>query len=175
MKFEKVIKTLSATVAAVVVFFMAGGMYLSSKGFTMLENVDIVLVPSAIAQEESGNVELPVIPDNLVLPNDHFIGKEDAPISLYDYSSFGCSHCADFHLSVLPKLKEEYIDNGLLKLVFVPFPIDKSSMDGALLAECVADDKYFDFVNVLFKKQRAWRLSRNPQNVMKQFALLYAV
>lgn len=173
MKFEKIIKNLSATVAAVVVFFMAGGMYLSSKGFTMLENGDIVLVPSAIAQDESGNVELPVIPDNLVLPNDHFIGKEDAPISLYEYSSFGCSHCADFHLQVLPKIKEEYIDKGLLKLFFVPFPIDKASMDGALLAECVTDDKYFDFVNVLFKKQRAWRLDRNPQNVMKQFALLY--
>ena len=170
MKFERIIKNLSSLVAAVVIFFMAGGMYLSSKGFEMTEDGNIVLVQPAAAQEDLTN--LPDIPDNFVLPDEHSIGDKNAPVTLYEYSSFGCSHCADFHLHTLPKLKEQFVDQGKLRIVFVPFPIDRESMNAALLAECVDEDKYFPFVDVLFKKQREWGLSRNPDKVLKQYAAL---
>ena len=169
MSFERIIKNLSGLVAAVVIFFMAGGMYLSSKGFEMMDDGSIVLVQPAAAQSE---ITVPEIPDNYVLPDEHSIGSKDAPVALYEYSSFGCSHCADFHLHTLPKLKADFVDKGLVRLVFVPFPIDKSSMNAALLAECVDEDKYFAFVNVLFKKQREWGLARNPDKVLKQYAAL---
>lgn len=169
MKFESVVRNLSQFAAAVVIFFMAGGMYLSSKGFVINENGDIVLVPAARAQDD---FVPPVIPDNYAFPHKHSLGAADAPVTLYEYSSFGCSHCADFHLNTMPQLKEEFIDKGLLRLVFVPFPIDKSSMNAALLAECVDEDKYFSFVEVLFKKQREWGMARNPNKVLKQYAAL---
>ena len=169
MRFERIIKNLSGLVAAVVIFFMAGGVYLSSKGFEMREDGSIVLVRPAAAQDDA---PLPEIPDNYVLPDEHSIGSKDAPVTLYEYSSFGCSHCADFHLYTLPKLKAEFVDKGLVRMVFVPFPIDKSSMNAALLAECVDEDKYFAFIDVLFKKQREWGLSRNPDKVLKQYAAL---
>ena len=170
MKFERIIKNLSSLVAAIVIFFMAGGMYLSSKGFEMTEDGNIVLVRPAAAQENLA--DLPDIPDNFVLPDEHSLGNKNAPVTLYEYSSFGCSHCSDFHLHTLPKLKENFVDKGLLRVVFVPFPIDKESMNAALLAECVDEDKYFPFVDVLFKKQREWGLSRNPDKVLKQYAAL---
>ena len=59
-----------------------------------------------------------------------------------------------------------------MKVVFVPFPLDKNSMDAALLAECVGADKYFAFADVLFKKQRDWGLAFNPQKVLLQYAAL---
>lgn len=169
MKFENIIRNLSRLVAAVVIFFMAGGMYLSSKGFEWTEDGNIVLVRGAAAQNE---VATPEIPDNYVLPDDHSIGAKNAPVTLYEYSSFGCSHCADFHLGTVPQLKTEFVDKGLLRLVFVPFPLDKYSMDAAMLAECVDDDKYFALVDVLFKKQREWGLARNPDKVLMQYAAL---
>ncbi len=169
MKFERVIRGLSQLAAAVVIFFMAGGMYLSSKGFVLNEDGEIVLVRAAQAQD---NFTPPEIPDNYAFPQKHSIGEANAPVTLYEYSSFGCSHCADFHLSTLPQLKEEFVDKGLLRLVFVPFPIDKTSMDAALLAECVDEDKYFAFIEVLFKKQRGWGMARNPIKVLKQYAAL---
>lgn len=169
MRFERIIKNLSGLVAAVVIFFMAGGMYLSSKGFEMTDDGSIVLVRPAAAEAQA---PLPEIPDNYVLPDEHSIGSKDAPVTIYEYSSFGCSHCADFHLHTLPKLKAEFVDKGLVRMVFVPFPIDKNSMDAALLAECVDADKYFAFIEVLFKKQREWGLSRNPVKVLKQYAAL---
>lgn len=174
MKFEVIIRKISAFVAAFVVFFMAAGMYLSFKGFVLNEKGEIVLVKAAHAQDDAP-APAPVIPANYAMPEGMTMGKADAPIALYEFSSFGCFHCADFHLNVLPAIKEKYIDKGLVKLVFVPFPIDRASMDGALLAACVPADKYFAFVDVLFKKQREWGLSRNPTKVLTQYAALSGV
>lgn len=175
MNLNQIIKTISGIVAAVIVFFMAGGLYLSSKGFVMQDDGSIVLVRSAYAEDDETAKELPVIPDNIVLPDNHSMGSQNAPITIYEYSSFGCSHCADFHLEIMPELKEAYVDKGLLRVVFVPFPIDKTSMNAALLAECVPDDKYFAYVELLFKKQREWGLARNPLKVLKQYAALSGV
>lgn len=172
MKFENIIKNTSSFIAAVVVYLMAAGMYLSAKGFIIDGNGDIVLnaVAQDIAAPEPKKIEV-----NYVLPDGPSMGDEKAPVTIYEYSSFGCSHCADFHLSTLQQIKEKYIDKGLVRLVFVPFPIDKSSMDAALLAECVDKDKYMAFAEVLFKKQREWGFARDPQKVLKQYAALSGV
>ena len=174
MTFERVIRSLSGFVAAVIVFFLAGGAYLSSKGFVVQEDGSIVLMTPAAAQDvvEEKNVE---IPDNIVLPQEHTEGKNEAPITLYEYSSFGCSHCADFHLSVLPKLKKKFVEKGWLKIVFVPFPLDAKSMNGALIAECIKADNYFPFIDVLYKKQRSWMLSDSSDKVIMQYASLYGL
>lgn len=168
--FEKVIKRLSATIAGAIVFILLSGMYLSFKGFQVDENGDFVLVKQAVAKD--GEVKAKEIPLNFGFPQDHVKGKDSAKVTLYEYSSFGCTHCADFHLEVLPEIIKEYVDTGLIKISFVPFPLEKNSMDAALLAECVDKDKYFAFADVLFKKQRDWGLSFNPQKVLLQYASL---
>lgn len=171
MKFEDIIKKVSSAIAAFVVFFIAAGIYLSMKGFDLNEQGELVLVRSAQAQENIPPAPKE-IPANFVMPEGHSLGDKNAPLTLYEYSSFGCYHCADFHLVTMPKIKSEYIDKGLVRLVFVPFPIDAASMNGALLAECVGEDKYFAFIEVLFKKQREWGLSRDPNKVLMQYAAL---
>lgn len=170
MGFERAIKTLSNLVAVVVVFFLAGGVYLSAKGFVWQEDGNIVLIANASAQD--AKVAAPKIPDNMVLPLRHVEGVENAKITIYEYSSLGCTHCADFHLKVIPELIKYYADKGGLRVAYVPFPLDKVSMDAALLAECMPKDKYFEFINVLYKKQRDWKLSRNPEKVLKKYAAL---
>lgn len=170
MKFELFIKNVSAVISGILVYLMAGAFYMSAKGFQILDNGEIVLVRPVAAEE---TVEQPKeIPLNFAFPQDHVLGDEKAPVTLYEYSSFACFHCADFHLDVLPKIKTEYVDKGLVRIVFVPFPLDKGSMDAALLAECVDDDKYFDFADVLFKKQRDWGMSFQQQKVLMQYAAL---
>ena len=172
--FEQIIKKVSSIIAGIVVFSIAGGVYLSSKGFEWNGKDGFVLVSKAYAadvrSDEDGATRN--VPNNFGFPKDHVIGDENAKVTLYEYSSFGCFHCAEFHLTVLPEIKKHYIDKGLLKVVFVPMPLDKNSMDGALLAECVDGDKYFSFVDVLFKKQRDWSLAFNPQKVLLQYAAL---
>lgn len=170
MKFETILRNVSAVISGILFYLMAGVFYMNAKGFQVMDNGEIVLVRPAAAQETAQ--EPKEIPLNYAFPQDHALGSADAPVTLYEYSSFACFHCADFHLDVLPKLKAEYIDKGILRVVFVPFPLDKGSMDAALLAECVDEDKYFDFADVLFKKQRDWGMSFQQQKVLMQYAAL---
>lgn len=171
MKFESVIKTISSVISGIIVFLVAGGFYLSSKGFEIDDNGNIVLMRQAYAADSMSKE----IPSNYAFPQDHTFGDANAPVTLYEYSSFGCFHCADFHLEVLPLIKKEYVDTGKVRVVFVPLPLDKPSMDAALLAECVEKDKYFSFADVLFKKQRDWGMAFDPQKVLLQYAALSGV
>lgn len=174
MKFENIIKNVSAIVAALIVFFMSATMYFSAKGFEMTPDGEIVLMNQAQA-ESAVPAATPVIPNNYVMPKGHSIGSQKAPVVLYEYSSMGCFHCADFHLKTLPELEKKYVNDGKLRVVFVSFPIDKPSMNATLLAECVPADKYFDFIKLLFKKQREWGMSRNPDKLLLQYAALNGV
>lgn len=176
MKFEILVKKISAFVAGVVVYLLIAGIYLSSKGFEMDENGNISLVSAAAAQDNKPVTQTLDSKTNVIFPQKPYLGKEDAPITLYEYSSLGCYHCADFHLNTLPKLQKEFIDTGKVKLVFADFPIDRKSMQAALMAHCMpTEKKYFDFLTLLFKKQREWGLSHNSEKLFKQYALLNGI
>lgn len=173
MKFEEIIKTISKWVASIVVFFIAGGLYLSAKGFVMGPDGTPVLVKQAQASMFEKEDPAPKkISKDIVLPDNRFLGKKNAPVTIYEYSSFGCFHCAEFHLKTLPQIKQEYIDTGLVKIVFEPFPLDKKSMQAAMISECIADDKYYQFVELMFRKQREWGLSTKAEQIMSQYAVL---
>ncbi len=100
MGFTKFIKTISATLAGIAVFLMASGMYLSSKGFEILPSGEIVLVKTAQAAQDK------TIAPDVSLPQKHILGLAEAKIKLYEYSSFGCYYCAEFHTQILPKLPQ---------------------------------------------------------------------
>lgn len=174
MKFESIIRKVSSFFAAFVIFFFAAGMYLSLKGFEVDANGNIILVKNAEAKMPLPGMA-PKIPANMVMPSGHFVGSENAPITVYEYSSLGCFHCADFHLKTLPKLKGEFIDKGLAKVVFVDFPIDKASMSAAMVSRCIPDENYFSFIELLFKNQNEWGLSRNPEKLIAQYASLNGI
>lgn len=171
---ENFIKKISASLAIIVIFLLASSFYLSFKGFVYDEEKGFLLkeARASVPEEEEKVKDIPL---NYAFPQDHVLGDEKAKVTIYEYSSFGCSHCADMHLEVLPELVKKYVDNGSVKIVFVPLPLEKNSMDAALLAECVAKDKYFDFANLLFKKQREWMLSFDTQKILRQYAALSGV
>lgn len=169
MKFENIIKRISAIAAACVVFMVAAGMYLSFKGFVMGQNGSITLVKNAYAVEQPA-VAPKMIPNNVVLPSGEILGNKDAPITIYEFSSFGCYHCADFHLKTLPLLEKEFISKGQLKIVFSDFPLDAKSMQASLMSHCFKGSKYFRFINTLFQKQREWGMSNQTGDLLKQYA-----
>ena len=172
MKFEEIIKTVSTWIAGVVVFVFAAGGYLNLKGFVPDGKGGFVLMKNAQAAAPVDKAERDAKIKAMALPRGHILGKASAPVTIYEYSSFACTHCSEFHLYMLPKLKENFIDKGLVKLVFVDFPLDKKSMYGSLVSRCVKPDKYHDFVTLLFKKQRDWALSSKYEKIINQYALL---
>ena len=99
MKFEDTIKKISGFVAGLLIFFIGAGMYLNLKGFIMSPDGHPVLVKEARAaanpKEADGLAQKIAANVNVILPKGHPVGSKDAPISIYEYSSFGCYHCSD--------------------------------------------------------------------------------
>lgn len=179
MTFENTIKKISAICASLVLFIMALSFYLGAKGFTMDADGNISLVTNAVAKEVKTTevIEKNETGDTLDIAIDvpHFMGKEDAPITMYEYSSFACSHCSVFHLNTLPQLKKDFVDTGKLKIVFVDFPLDKKSMQAAMLSYCIPAEGYFDFLNILFKNQMEWGFSSKSEKIFTNYASLFDI
>ena len=88
--------------------------------------------------------------------NDNIIGDFNAPITVVEYASMTCPHCANFHQLTYPELKKKYIDTGKVRLVFREFPLDRIAFAAAALARCAGEKKFFPFVDMLFRTQDKW-------------------
>jgi len=89
-------------------------------------------------------------------PQDEALGDPNAPVTIIEYASLTCPHCAHFQKEVLPKLKERYIATGKVRLIYRDFPLDQRALAAAILAHCAGPERYFGFVDVLFQTQESW-------------------
>lgn len=87
---------------------------------------------------------------------DMVMGAADAPITIIEYASLTCPHCAQFHTGTLPKLKSEYIETGKVKYVYRDFPLDGIALRASMIAQCAGPDRYFTFLDVFFQQQPNW-------------------
>lgn len=104
--------------------------------------------------------------------DEHVIGDANAPVTMIEYSSLSCPHCAAFHKETLPVLKERYIDTGKVKLVLRDFPLEPNALRAAMLAHCAGPERYARFVEVYFRQQESWAHGRDPMAGIKQLAKL---
>lgn len=100
------------------------------------------------------------------------MGNPDAPVKIKEFASLSCPHCADFHTGTLPQVKKELIDTGKVYFEFVNFPLNASAMDGALIALCLPEDRYNQFISFLFEQQAKWAFDQNYRQILKQNAKL---
>lgn len=84
------------------------------------------------------------------------LGPEDAPVTIIEYASMSCPHCALFHRTTFPDLKKHYIDTGKVRFIFREFPINKPALEGAMVARCAGPTRFFAFLKLLFSKQSKW-------------------
>jgi protein-disulfide isomerase len=113
-------------------------------------------VPTAMAQTVDKTSLL------AVQPGDHVLGDPKAPITMIEYASFTCPHCAHFSMTVLPEVKKKWIDTGKVKLIYRDFPLDQTALKVAQLAECAGNDKYFGVVDMIFSTQQKWATASDP-------------
>jgi protein-disulfide isomerase len=100
------------------------------------------------------------------------IGQDDAPITIIEYASLSCPHCARFHELTLPLLQKKYIDTGKVRLVFRAFPLERTAFWASIIARCAGEKRYFAFVDVFFKKQQSWFSAEDPFKSLLQIARL---
>lgn len=106
------------------------------------------------------------VPDKATLlavqPTDHVLGDAKAPVTMIEYASFTCPHCAHFATTILPEIKKKWIDTGKVKLVYRDFPLDQVAAKAAQLAECSGNDKYFPVMEMIFATQVSWAAASDP-------------
>jgi len=98
------------------------------------------------------------------------MGKADAPVTIVEFSSLGCPHCARFHSDTLPRIKKDYIDTGKVRLIFQDFPLGTPALAASMIAHCSGPKKFFGFIEILFRSQAQWTTSGNPMQALSKVA-----
>jgi protein-disulfide isomerase len=121
------------------------------------------LIADAMAQS-AADVAKPVSLPEMAL------GPATAAVTITEYASMTCPHCAAFNAEVFPKIKSAYIDTGKVRYVFREFPLDIKAAAGSMLARCIAKDdsgKYFAVVDMLFKQQSDWVMKNTTETLAR--------
>jgi len=91
------------------------------------------------------------------------LGADDAKVTVVEYASMTCGHCAHFTTDVFPEFKKKYVDTGKVRYVFREFPLDNLAAAASMLARCTGTEKAFPLIEVLFEKQKEWAFGEgNP-------------
>jgi protein-disulfide isomerase len=104
--------------------------------------------------------------------NDRILGDPNAPITIVEYASMSCPHCAHFANDILPKLKKQWIDTGKAKLVFRDFPLDKLALKAAMVQRCAPPNRFFAFVDTFFADQQQWVMADDYMAALARLAEL---
>jgi protein-disulfide isomerase len=107
------------------------------------------------AAQATDPATLPEVPD-LVL------GNPDAKVTLIEYASFTCPHCANFHATTFKELKRDYIDTGLIRFVYREVYFDRYGLWAAMIARCGGGERYFGIAELLYARQREWTTGDAP-------------
>ena len=93
---------------------------------------------------------------------DIWLGSKDAPVTMIEYASMTCTHCAAFHAETWPTLKSKYIDTGKVRFTLREFPLDPLATAGFLLARCAGDGRRYAIIDLLFDQQQNWAFVPKP-------------
>ena len=135
--------------AAIVAVAGAGAYYLWSR--------PSLSQPGPVVAEPPGGADGPLA--ELMAPGplgDNFLGSADAPVTIIEYASMTCPHCAHFYETTYPELKTKYIDTGKVRFIFREFPLDQLAAAASMLARCAGKDKYFPLIETFFAQQKEW-------------------
>jgi protein-disulfide isomerase len=125
-----------------------------------------VIMASTMPAAAKGTKTAPPLPDGLV---EMALGSPDAPVTMVEYASLTCPHCADFALDRLPALKKKYIDTGQVRLLYRDYPLDGYALRAAMISRCAGPEHYFAYVDAFFSQQREW-LGDDPLEGLKNVA-----
>lgn len=128
----------------------------------------LVLSLPAMAEEKAATQKV----DVAAAMADRVLGNPDASVTIYEYASMTCSHCAAFHKFGLPTIKKELIDTGKAKMIFRDFPLDNFAVKAAAMARCAPADKYYPLVAMIMDEQERWARASAPDEAVAKLGAL---
>jgi protein-disulfide isomerase len=137
-------------------------------GFVTLNMVSPGLVEAATPQPQLADAQAGLS----VGKDDRTLGNADAPITIVEYASLTCPHCAHFANDVLPELKKKWIDSGKAKLVLRDYPLDEPALRAAMIARCAPPDRFYAYVDTFFAAQDKWVMARDYREALARLVKL---
>jgi len=107
-----------------------------------------------------------------VTEDDFVVGDKNAPVTIIEYASLSCSHCADFHNNTLNDLIKEYVDTGKARIVFRDFPFNYPALLGSMVLRCIPEDVRYDYMNALFQLQPKWVVRENAKSTQELYKIM---
>ncbi len=142
----------------------------ASAGFG-LSLAGAALQPAFAQAPGAASYPLEALLAEAALPDD-WLGSKDAPVTIIEYASMTCPHCAAFHAQTFPALKAQYIDTGKVRFSLREFPFDPLATAGFMLARCAGPNKREPMIDLLFAQQKNWAFTDKPfqglSNLIKQ-------
>ena len=99
-------------------------------------------------------------------PGEMVVGSADAKVTIIEYASLTCPHCAAFHANILPTLKTNYIDQGTVQFAYRDFPLDGLALRAAMLPHCAGPERYYGLLGALFARQFQWARAEDPLSAL---------
>lgn len=160
------LKTLPSALRAAVI--VAGALMWAGTAATIAhaDTGQTKVAPSEVQQNEAAakanaaeNAKLPAVPD-------YTEGKPDAPIHVIEYGAFTCPHCREFHASVYPELKKNYIDTGKVKFTFRAFFFNRYGLWADMVARCGGEMRFYGIADMLYDQQLDWATAGSADQVI---------
>ena len=107
-----------------------------------------------------------------VTEDDFVVGNKNAPVTIIEYASLSCSHCAHFHNDTLDDLIKEYVDTGKARIVFRDFPFNYPALLGSMVLRCIPEDVRYDYMNALFQLQPKWVVRENAKSTQELYKIM---
>lgn len=158
---------LALGLAAVVAAAAAGGYTLLNSDKAEAETTAAPAQTAAPAPSETATSAAPAAEAAALTVPELVLGNPDAKVTIKEYASYTCPHCATFHADVFKQLKADYIDTGKVKFVFREVYFDRYGLWASVIARCGGEMRYFGINSILFEKQREWAASEDPAVVVE--------
>ncbi len=135
------------------------------------ETKPVATAPAVEVPKAEGSVDVAKLMEPGALP-DISVGKADAPVTIVEYMSMTCPHCARFHINVFEPIKEKYVDTGKVRFIVREFPLDLKATAAIMLARCAPEEQFFPLVTALFQQQINWATAEDTRAALLQMGKL---
>ena len=178
----KLDRRLVAVVAALLLVGVGAGVFLTRPGEAPQAPIAVAAAqapapapaPQASAPAAPAPAPAPAQGQDAVLAArlaERSIGRQDAPVTVIEYFSLTCGHCAAFHRDTLPQVKRDLVESGRLRIVYRDFPLDQTGLMAAMVARALPAERYDAFIGTLFATQDRWAFNRNADPRVELFRI----
>jgi protein-disulfide isomerase len=135
------------------------------------QSVELIAPAEAVATEVADNADGDAEVDTSTIP-DMMIGNPDAKVTVIEYASYTCPHCASFHAGTFKDLKKNYIDTDKINFVFREVYFDRYGLWASMIARCAGPEKFFGLTDLMFQSQSSWTRAGEPAAIIDELRKL---